>query len=401
MKLRTAFLLAFFCCFELYAQEVIYYCSKSTVPGSTWQVYRKNLTDGTTQAITNNPSYNHWKVVVSPNHQQLLILRSPASSSPDQENYENCDILKANADGSNQQIIVADNQNNWFAFGNPWWHPSGNRILMIAQAGTSADPFHLYTIDTTGNNPQQLSLQWAIDPNWSPDGNKIVFIGTTGITSLTQLELYTADYNYSQNSISNIQQLTNDTTRNHDPCFSPDGSHIAFMAGPADLIGADIVTIDTSGNNRTTLMDDNGTHGGQLNWGTDNKIYYHSLYLFVTDFMAKAFNTITNTDDTLLASPGNGYIHPYYINQDITSTHSAHQPESEPVVYPNPAKDIIAVKMDNIGEAYMIEITSLPGRLLLKSSNERSFDVSGLNPGMYILIIKQGDKRYTFKVIKE
>ena len=52
------------------------------------------------------------------------------------------------------------------------------------------------------------------------------------------------------------------------------------------LTNADIVTIDTNGNNRIALVDDNGVHGGQLNWGTDGKIYYHSIYLFLTNFTA-------------------------------------------------------------------------------------------------------------------
>jgi len=144
------------------AQEVIYYCGKSTAAGATWQVYKKNLTSGITDTITNDPAYNYWKVELSPNYKELLMLRSPVSSSPDQENYAHCDIIKSNADGGNLQVIVADNQHGWYAFGNPHWHPSGNRILIIAQATDSIAPWYVYTIDTLGNNPKQLTTQWSI-----------------------------------------------------------------------------------------------------------------------------------------------------------------------------------------------------------------------------------------------
>lgn len=384
----------------LFAQEFFYYCSKSTQPGASWQVYKKDLSTGAILAITNNTVYNYWKVVVSPNNQQLLMLRSPVSSSPDQENYENCEMIKSNADGSNQQVIIADNQNNWFAFGNPHWHPNGNRILMIAQPANSTNPFFLFTVDTEGNNPQQLSTQWAIDPNWSPDGNKIVFVGTTGTTDLTAFEIFTANYNYTLNTISGILQLTNDSTRDHDPCYSPNGTEIAFMAGPADIIGADIVKIDSSGNNRTPLIADNGTHGGQLNWAADNKIYYHSIYIFVSNFMAKAYNTITNTDDTLLFSSNFDYIHPYYTNSNSTSINNFNEDTAQFYVYPNPTTDLILIKADNPYQHYSIELNTLLGQQVLKMNNASAVDVAKLENGIYMMILKQGHTTFTSKIIK-
>ena len=293
--------------------EVLYYSSKPT-PNGAWQIYKKNLGTGVIDVITNDPLYNYWWVTASTINQQLLLLRSPISSPSDQFDYANCEMLKCNADGSNLEVIITDNQYDWFAFGNPHWHPNGDRILMIAQSTNTTAPFYTYTVDVNGNNPQLLVNQYCIDANWNRAGDKITFIGidNVGFVDATSFEVFTANYDYSSNSISSINQLTSDTTRNHDPCFSPDGSQIAFSASNANLTNADIVTIDITGTNRTNILDDDGIHGGPLNWGSDEKIYNHSIYFGTTNFTVNAFNTNTNSNEIVLASPSFGYISPYY-----------------------------------------------------------------------------------------
>ena len=295
--------------------EAIYYCSKLVSTGS-WQVYKKQFNSSVVETITNNNAFNYWWVEPSPDKTQLLLLRSPITSPKDQFDYENCEMIKCNADGSNPQIIIADNQYGWFAFGNPHWHPNGDRILLIAQSQNSSTPFYTYTVDSNGNTPEALTTQYSIDTNWSASGNQITFIGIDagGYVDATSFEVFTADYNYTSNSISSIQQVTADATRNHDPCFSPDGSHIVFSASNVNLTDANLVTIETSGANPTTILDDTGIHGGPLNWGSNGKIYHHSIYIGSTNFTINAFDAATNIDETLLANPNFGYISPYYVH---------------------------------------------------------------------------------------
>ena len=296
-------------------QGVLYYCSKPFISG-TWQVFKKDLMTNKVDVVTNNAAFNYWWVESSPDKTQLLLLRSPVTSPMDQFDYENCELIKCNADGSNSRTIIADNQNGWFAFGNPHWHPSGNRILLIAQAANSTAPFYTFAVDTNGTKPKALTTQYSIDANWSPDGKKITFIGinSTGFVDATSFEVFTANYDFAANSLSLIVQLTKDATRNQDPCFSPDGSRIAFSASDAALTNADIVVIDANGSNRTALFDDAGIHGGPLNWGTNNKIYNHSIYIGKTNFTANALNPSTKTNETVLASSSFGYLSPYYSN---------------------------------------------------------------------------------------
>jgi Tol biopolymer transport system component len=386
-----------------FAQEVLYYCSRPLPSGTgAWQVYKKNLTSGVIDTITSNPLYNYWWVELSPNHNQLVMLRSPYSGPTDQYDYANCEMIKSNADGSNEQIILNDNQYGWFAFGNPHWHPSGNRILMIAQPTNSTQPFYVVTVDTSGNNPSLITTQWSIDANWSPLGNKIVFIGlgTLGIVPLN-FEVFTANYNYTLNQISNIQQLTSDTTRNQDPCFSPDGSKIVFSASKASITNADLVTIDTSGANRTAILDDNGVHGGPLNWGTDGKIYHHSIYLFTTNFTVNAFNTNTNLYETFFVSPSYGYISPYYANLTTSSLSALTGTEQTISVYPNPTTNEIRILLPASNQYFVIEIYSSIGQRLLITTEKTTIDMSNFTNGIYMLRVKQGDKFFTSKILKQ
>ncbi|MBL7921997.1 MAG: T9SS type A sorting domain-containing protein [Bacteroidia bacterium] len=388
MKLKLSIIILFLSLSELFSQEYIYYCSRPTSTTATWQVYKKNLTTSVTQTITNDPNYNYWRAEPSPDNSKLLIVRSPANVSPDQENYIDCDILKCNPDGTNMQVILANNQYGWHGFGNPRVHPMGNRILLLVQP-TSTSQWNLFTLDMSGNNPQQITTTGAIDAAWSPIGNKIVFVGLTG-PSLLNLEIFTANYNYGNNQVSNILQLTNDTTRNHDPCFSPNGDKIAFCAGNASLDNANIVTIDTSGNNRTDVVDDIGTHGGNVNWGTNNKIYYHSIYVSTfTNFMADAFNCNTNTVESIFTSPTLHYLHPFYINQTVTSISDQSINRNNISAFPVPASEFISIKFENNNKD-IIQITDLSGQLIIEReiSGSGSININNFAPGIYFIISK-------------
>lgn len=387
MKLKLIIIILFAQLSGLFSQEYIYYCSRPTSTTTTWQVYRKNLTTSVTQTITNDPNYNYWRAEPSPDNSKLLIVRSPANVLPDQENYIDCDILKCNPDGTNMQVILANNQYGWHGFGNPRIHPMGNRILLLVQP-TSTAQWNLFTIDMSGNNPQQITTTGAIDAGWSPLGNKIVFVGLTG-PSLLNLEIFTANYNYAANHVSNILQLTNDTTRNHDPCFSPNGDKIAFCAGNASLDDANIVTIDTSGNNRTDVVDDNGTHGGNVNWGTNNKIYYHSIYVSTfTNFMADAFNCNTNAVEPIFSSTSVHYLHPFYVNQTITGIKDPLSYNTVSI-FPIPASDFFTIKFDDDIKDY-IQIANISGQLLTEQQINGSgiISMNEFEPGIYFIISK-------------
>ncbi len=301
--------------------EKLFYCNDST---GTYQVYSKDLSNHTIDTITSDFDFNYWWVEPSPNGTELLLMRSPIGTDIEKMfDYDSCQMIKSNIDGTNQTIILDYHANGWNAFGNPHWHPTEDRIILLAQP---QDEFLVFTMDSDGNNVVQLTTQFSIDPNWSHGGDKIVFIGinphfTRPLPSFDDFEVFTADYSITDNSISNIQQLTDDTRRDHDPCYSPNDDQIAFSSAEAiDLKVANITVIDTMGNNRTDLVHDSTTNGGPVNWGTNNVIYYHNVNFNAppfTPFTAKAFDVNTNINTDLFPSISEDYFSPYYFNHQI------------------------------------------------------------------------------------
>jgi len=260
------------------AQEQVFYCSNAT---GTFQVYVKDVASGQVDTITSNNNFNYWWSEPSPDGSELLLMRSPVGVGIEtQFDYDSCQMVKTNVDGSNEMILLDHHANGWTAFGNPHWHPTEDRILLLAQP---TNEFFLFTIETDGSNPTQLTSVFSIDPHWSHAGDKIVFIGinpnpTPPLPSVDDFEVFTADYDVLLNAVSGIQQLTDDTRRDQDPCFAPDDGLIAFSsADNITLSVARITVIDTTGNNRVDVVSDNTTNGGPVNWGADGMIYYHNV----------------------------------------------------------------------------------------------------------------------------
>ncbi|MFZ4928520.1 M28 family peptidase [Chryseobacterium sp. Mn2064] len=71
-------------------------------------------------------------------------------------------------------------------------------------------------------------------------------------------------------------------------------------------------------------------------------------------------------------------------------------------IYPNPVKDIINLELpDSQVKNYSFEITDFAGRSILKTKNETKINVSALENGAYIGILKSGDQTVVRKVLIE
>jgi aminopeptidase YwaD len=71
-------------------------------------------------------------------------------------------------------------------------------------------------------------------------------------------------------------------------------------------------------------------------------------------------------------------------------------------IYPNPAKDIINIELPDSGiKNFTFEITDFQGRSIFKKNNETKINVSGLENGAYLGILKTGDQKVVRKVMIE
>jgi hypothetical protein len=142
-------------------------------------------------------------------------------------------------------------------------------------------------------------------------------------------------------------------------------------------------------------------HGGPLNWGSDGKIYHHSIYLYTTDFTVNAFNTYANTYETFFASPDHGYISPYYANLTTSPVTNFTLSERSISVYPNPTTAEINVVLPFANQKFVIEIYSLLGQQLFTTSEQTVINISNFKNGVYILSVKQNGQIFKTKLVKQ
>lgn len=74
--------------------------------------------------------------------------------------------------------------------------------------------------------------------------------------------------------------------------------------------------------------------------------------------------------------------------------------KSKITLYPNPAKDVINIKIDTNETIINVTVTDYSGRSLLSDAGN-SIDVSSLNTGVYFITIKTSGKTYSSKLIKK
>ncbi len=279
------------------------------------ELYRYDFNEET--LLLSDPNYDYWWPKVSPDKTKILLYRSPVNPNKNHDNYPEADLMVTNIDGSNQQVLIAKGDYDWTAQGVCRWNKDGTKILMGAEQVTpSGNQWRLVTTDAAGNNPKNLSDWWIIDPNFSVDNSEIVFVAfpENSLTfDLSKLELHKADYDAVNDTITNITRLTDNSTRDHDPSYSPDGSKIVFSAGNADYSNVDIAIFNVNMNSESDLVDDTGSNGGSMCWSNDgSSIYFHSLNLSAHPFQIKKVELNTKEVTTLLKSAPSdyGYFHP-------------------------------------------------------------------------------------------
>ena len=204
-----------------------YYCSDRT---GNFEIFRR--TDGVDEQLTNDPLVDSWWPRASPDGSTLLFYRSDVANRPAiggaNNNYDFASLwmLDVATDALTERIPL--DANGWTTQGVADWSPDGTQIVMAAQSTPDGGRWHIFVTDALGANPTRISTRTSLylDPSWSPDGTKIVCVaypaGFTG-TGLAALEVHTMDADGS-----NELRLTNDSFRDHDPYYSPDGNEIAF-----------------------------------------------------------------------------------------------------------------------------------------------------------------------------
>jgi len=273
--------------------------------------------DGQHMLLLSDPNYDYWWPKVSPDKSNFLVYRSVANPDKNHDDYQEAELLLVDIDGKNAQVLIEKGKHGWSGQGVARWNKDGSRILMIAEQNTpEGKQWRMVTTDNEGNNPQNLSDWWIIDPNFSIDNTTVVFMAFPDNElsfDLAELELHQADYDSESNTINSIKRLTENHTRDHDPSFSPDGKKIVFSAGNVAYTNVDLKLFNIEDETEQKLLDDSGANGGSMCWSLDgSEVYFHSLNLSEHPFQIKKIDVKSQeVTNLLVASPHDyGYFHP-------------------------------------------------------------------------------------------
>lgn len=225
--------------------------------------------------LTTDAGFDTWWARMSPDRQRILFYRTPQGVHDSDHTQASLWIM--NADGSGQRQLRPPGADGWEQQGHAEWSPDGTQFIMFG--GSRLNP-QIFLTDAEGQLLRQVTDRPGqnLDPSWSPDGQTIVFVGCPQAACIEpNYEVFTIPVAGGE-----AQQLTSNAIRDHDPYFSPSGTHIAWLAqtnpGAFGVLGGwDVMLMQADGSEQHNLTND-----GQLNskphWSRDGqRIYFHRL----------------------------------------------------------------------------------------------------------------------------
>ena len=146
-------------------------------------------------------------------------------------------------------------------------------LVFETERGKLGD-YEIFAMTTKGQRVTNLTNCWADDvaPVWSPNGRRIAFVSLrdtpAGKWGLGPGSIYLLDFDPVTGRPGNLFRLTDGTSDDGWPTWSPDGKRIAFMSDRAGNWDIWVINVDGSGRTRLTTHPADDEHPA---WSPDGK----------------------------------------------------------------------------------------------------------------------------------
>ena len=135
----------------------------STNRSGNYEVVRLN--DGALEFLTTDAAYDSWWPRQSPSGETMLFYRSRVSDRPESggtnNNFDNASLWSLDLKTDTTVELIPKNGNGWLAQGVVDWSPDGSTLIMAARLNTT-NRWHLFTTNTDGSNPTQISNRCSL-----------------------------------------------------------------------------------------------------------------------------------------------------------------------------------------------------------------------------------------------
>jgi hypothetical protein len=114
------------------------------------------------------------------------------------------------------------------------------------------------------------------------------------------------------------------------------------------------------------------------------------------------FDFSVTTNSLTAVGSTDGYVAKYLL--PLTTNIGSNNFSSNILIYPNPTKGLFTVETTNLLSSAIIQLSDVIGRVVLDktiTSTKEQIEISDLNTGVYFLKIKNGDKQFITKIIKQ
>jgi TolB protein len=235
--------------------------SRATLPGRNgriaymvqdqaghWQVWVANSDLSGAKKLTHGRHDSGW-AVWSPNGKRLAFDSNRTDHTPNNSRHVN-EVFLMKPDGSGVKKLT-DSKG---VSGDAAWSPNGKLIAFDSDRGNRNGFSALYVMNATRHKIKRITKPARplsdYEPRFSPDGTHLVFARARGTAGNAPAALFTVRLNGS-----NLRRLTPFTLHVGGSDWSPNGKQIVFEAYPSGPYG-DIYLVDAAGGTPVNLTDD-------------------------------------------------------------------------------------------------------------------------------------------------